>query len=146
MMATAEEYLCEIELMNIEINDRWEDLQRLYAMRTKMTTVFSLTPVAGSGNKSKIEDMTIKIREVEIELNQKIDAFVDYKKEVMALIYRLKNKKFYTVLKLMYFKYMSVEDIAYEMGCSEKTVRNILNEALQAVDVLLKGIGGEKCV
>lgn len=137
-MLNAEEYLGEIELMNIEINDRWEDLQRLYAMRTKMTTVFSLTPVAGSGNKSKIEDMTIKIREVEIELNRKIDAFVDYKKEVMSLIYSLKNKKFYKVLTKIYFNYMSIEDVAYDMNCCEKTVRNIHNDALQAVEAILK--------
>lgn len=137
-MVNAEEYLGEIELMNIEINDRWEDLQRLYAMRTKMTTVFSLTPVAGSGNKSKIEDMTIKIREVEIELNRKIDAFVDYKKEVMSLIYSLKNKKFYKVLTKIYFNYMSIEDVAYDMNCCEKTVRNIHNDALQAVEAILK--------
>lgn len=137
-MCDAEEYLGEIELMDMEIHDRWEDLQRLYAMRTKMTTVFSLEPVAGSGNKSKIEDMTIKIQEVEIELNRKIDAFVDYKKDVMDLIYSLKNKKFYKVLTRMYFKYMSTDDIAYEIGVCEKTVRNIHTEALQAVNAILK--------
>lgn len=136
-MANAEGYLCEIELMDIEINDRLEDLQRLYAMRTKMTTVFSLAPVAGSGNKSKVEDMTIKIQEVEIEINKKIDAFADYKKKAMDLICCLKNKKFRKVLTSMYFKYMDIEDIAYAMNCCEKTVRNIHSDALQALDALL---------
>lgn len=138
-MANAEEYLGEIELMDIEINDRWEDLQRLYALRTKMTTVFSLTPVGGSGNNSKVENMTIKIQEVERELNRKIDAFIDYKNEVMDLIHRLKNKKFSNVLTRIYFKYMSVDDVAYELNVCEKTVRNIHSDALDAVEALLNG-------
>lgn len=137
-MANAEEYLGEIELMDIEINDRWEDLQRLYAMRTKMTTIFSMAPVAGSGNKSKIEDMTIKIQEVESELNRKIDAFIDYKNEVMDVIHRLKNKKFSKVLTRIYFKYMSIDDVAYDLNVCPKTIRNIHTEALQAIEDLIE--------
>lgn len=136
-MANAEEYLGEIELMDIEINDKWEDLQRMYAMRTKMTTVFSLEPVAGSGNKNKIEDMTIKIWQMESELNRKIDAFIDYKRDVMDLIHSLKNKQFSKVLTKIYFKYMSIDDVAYDMECSTKTIRNIHNEALQMIDAIL---------
>lgn len=136
-MANAEEYLGKIEVLDTQINDRWEDLQRLYAMRTKMTTIFSMAPVAGSGNKSKIEDLTIKILQMEVELNQKIDEFIDYKAEVTRVIERLNNAKQSSLLRKTYFKYMEIEDIAYELGLSTKTIQNRLDEALLAVDALL---------
>lgn len=140
-MANAEEYLERIEVLDTHINDRWEDLQRLYAMRTKMTTVFSMAPVAGSGNKSKIEDLTIKIEPIEIELNRKIDEFIDYKAEVTRVIERLNNTKQSKLLRKRYFNYMEIEDIAYEMGLSTKTIQNRLDETLQAVEALLKESG-----
>ncbi len=136
-MANAEKYLERIGVLDTQINDRWEDLQRLYAMRTKMTTVFSMAPVAGSGNKSKIEDLTIKIEPIEIELNRKIDEFIDYKAEATRLIERLNNTKQSSLLRKVYFNYMEIEDIAYEMGLSTKTIQNRLDEALQSVDALL---------
>ena len=140
-MISAEEYLERIEVLDTQINDRWEDLQRLYAMRTKMTPIFSMAPVAGSGNKSKIEDLTIKIVPIEVELNRKIDEFIDYKAEVTRLIERLNNTKQASLLRKIYFQYMEIEDVAYEMGLSTKTIQNRLDEALQAVDALLKESG-----
>ena len=140
-MANAKEYLERIEVLDTQINDRWEDLQRLYAMRTKMTTIFSMAPVAESGNKSKIEDLTIKIVPIEVELNRKIDEFIDYKAEVTRLIERLNSTKQSSLLRKIYFKYMEIEDVAYEMGLSTKTIQNRLDEAIQAVDALLKESG-----
>lgn len=136
-MCNAEEYLGRIEVLDTQINDRWEDLQRLYAMRTKMTTIFSMAPAAGTGSKSKIEDLTIKITEIEVELNQKIDKFIDYKAEVTRVIEALNNAEQSTLLRKVYFKYIEIEDIAFEMGLSTKTIQSRLDEALQAVDALL---------
>ena len=141
-MANAKEYLERIEVLDTQINDRWEDLQRLYAMRTKMTTIFSMAPVVGSGNNSKIEDLTIKIVPIEVELNRKIDEFIDYKAEVTRLIERLNNTKQSNLLRMIYFKYMEIEDVAYDMGLSTKTIQNRLDEALHAVDALLKESDG----
>lgn len=140
-LSEGEKYLGKIELMDIQINNRWEDLQRLYSMRTKMTTIFSLTPGTGSGNQSKIEDLSIKILELESELNRKIDRFVDFKKEAMDLIDSLNSKEFTEVLSRIYFKYMSIDDVAYDMGVSTKTIRNRHNEAIQAVEAALKEKG-----
>lgn len=148
-MCNAEEYLGRIELLDSQINDRWEDLQRLYSMRTKMTTIFSMAPSHGSGSKSNVEDLTIKIMQMEVELNRKIDAFIDYKADVMNLLEMLNDAKQSKLLHKIYFDYMSIEDIAYEMGLSVKTIENRQKEALQAVAVLLadrKKSGGEIAV
>lgn len=136
-MANAEEYLGRIELMDMQINDRWEDLQRLYAMRTKMTTIFTLVPAAMSGNKSKVEDLSIKILELEGELNRKIDEFINFKLEALGLIEKLNDKRHLKVLNKIYFKYMPVDDVAYDLDCSSKTVRNLQREALQTLDAIL---------
>lgn len=148
-MCNAEKYLGKIELLDSQINDRWEDLQRLYSMRTKMTTIFSMAPAHGSGSKSNVEDLTIKILQMEVELNRKIDAFIDYKADVMNLLEMLNDAKQSKLLHRIYFDYMDIEDIAYEMGKCTKTIEKRQNEALQAVAVLLadrKETGGGNAV
>ena len=148
-MCNAEEYLGRIELLDSQINDRWEDLQRLYSMRTKMTTIFSMAPAHGSGSKSNVEDLTIKIMQMEVELNRKIDAFIDYKAEVMNLLEQLNDAKQSKLLHKIYFDYMDIEDLAYEMGKCTKTIEKRRDEALQKVAVLLlhrKEAGGEIAV
>lgn len=134
----SEKYLRRIRRLDVEIDNRWEDLQRLDAMRTKVTTVFSMAPVAGSGNDSKIEDMTIKIISLTKELNQKIDEFVDLRLEAAALIERLNNVQHIEILRGLFFEYKSIDDLAKEMHKSTKTIRNRRKDALKEVDALLE--------
>lgn len=132
-MWDAKKYLEKIKRMDTQINIRWEDLQKLYSMRTKMTTVFSDAAVKSSGAQNKMEDITIKIVELENEVNRKIDKFVTLKLEAGQMLDKLSNAEHALVLHKIYFEYKKIDEIASELGVSSRTVRYRHNDGIAAL-------------
>lgn len=139
MCDAVEDYFREIHLADTRIDKRCEDLHRLRSLREKMTTVYSLAPASGSGNEDKLCNLTNKILELEKELNQKVDAFVDLKIEARGFIEQLRDSRMIDVMDKTYFDYKSFDDIAKEIGWCERTIRNIHDSAIEALEVIMEG-------
>ena len=139
MCDAIEDYLQEMQRQDRHIEKRWEDLQRLRSLREKVTTSYSMTPASGSDNNDKMCATTNKILALEKELDEKIDRFIELKMEIKSLFEKLHDIRMFDVLDKMYFEYKSFDVVAHEMGLSEKTIRNIHEDAMQAVEALMEG-------
>ena len=137
-MCDAKAYLKKIELADVHINNKLEDLQKLRTMVTKITSTISPVCVSGSGSQDKLGDTVAKIVDLQDEINGKIDSYVDLKREVNALLDQIQEPDQVKVLHKRYIEYKPLELIAIEMHCTYRNVCYIHGKALQAVEALLK--------
>lgn len=138
-MVDAKAYLRKIELLDAHINNKLNDLHTLRTMVTKITATISPVAVSGSGGQDKLGDAVAKIVDLQAEINQKIDKFVDMKREISAVLEMLDDPDQVKVLHKRYFEYKQWERIACEMNYSFRNVCYIHGKALQAVEAILEG-------
>lgn len=147
-MRDAKSYLRKIELLDAHINNKLNDLATLRTMVTKITATITPVAVSGSGNQDKLGDAVAKIVDLQDEINQQIDRFVDAKMEVSAVLEKLQEPDHVKVLHKRYIEYKPFEQIACEMHCTYRNVCYIHGKALQEVGALLDerkalGVGNE---
>jgi DNA-directed RNA polymerase specialized sigma subunit len=135
----AKAYLRKLELADVHINNKLEDLQKLRTMVTKITSSITPVSVSGSGSQDKLGDTIAKIVDLQSEINDKIDRYVDMKREVNTLIDQLEDPDQVQVIHKRYVEYKPLELIAIEMNCTYRNVCYIHGKALQTVEALLKG-------
>ena len=138
-MCDAKAYLRKIELADVHINNKLNDLHKLRSMVTKITSTISPVSVSGSGSQDKLGDLVAKIIGLQDEINQKIDRYVDLKREISALLEQIEDPDQVKVLHKRYFEYKPWEQIACEMGYSYRNVCYIHGKALQAFESLMEG-------
>ena len=138
-MCDAKAYLRKIELLDTHINNKLNDLHTLRTMVTKITATISPVAVSGSGSHDKLGDAIAKIVDLQEEINQKIDRYVDMKREISAVLEQMQDPDQVKVLHKRYFEYKPLERIACEMGYTFRNVCYIHGKALLAVETLLKG-------
>lgn len=134
----AQEFLQQIELCDTHITNKLEELDRLNSLLTKITTSLSMAPAHGSGNQDKVGNAIAKIVDLEKEINDEIDHYVDKKAEVKRVLDRIKNPDQLKVLSKHYLLYESLEQIAWEMGFSYRNICYIHGRGLQAVEEIMK--------
>lgn len=138
-MCDAKAYLKRIKWLDVQIDGLLHDLERENARATKVTATISPVVVAHSGNQGNVEDPVLKIIALKDEINQKIDRFVDMKREVESIIERIEDADQVAVIRKRYMEYKPWELIAVEIGCKYRNVCYIHSDALKTVDALLKG-------
>ena len=134
----AKEYLLQVKRCDVYIDDLLEELAWLKAKATKITSTLSPEPGGGSGNQDKLGDAVAKIIDIQQEINEAVDAFVDKKNEVRELLEQITNADQLDLLYKVYFQYQTLEQAACEMGYTYRNVCYIHGKALQEVERLLK--------
>lgn len=133
------EYLKQVELCDRNITNKLEELSHLKSMVLKVTATWKQDVTSGgTGNQDKLGDAVSKIVDLENEINQEIDTYVDKLQEVSALIQKIQDPDQLAVLHKRYFLYHTWEQIAYDMSMTYRNVCYIHGKALQAVEELMK--------
>lgn len=136
----AKEFLAQVELCDIHITNKLDELQHLKDMVLKITSTWKPDVTSGgSGSQDKLGDAVSKIVDMEEEVNRAVDNYVDKKKEVNAVLDKIKDPDQVSVLYKRYFQYMTWEQIACDMHMTFRNVCYIHGKALQVVEGLLKG-------
>lgn len=128
-----QEYLLQVELYDTHINSKLEELARLKALATKITSTLKQEAVSGGGAGDRLGDTVVKIADMQNEINNAIDAYVEKKKEVTRIIEQVKNPDQLSVLVKCYILHETLEQVACDMGYSYRNVCYIHGRALQAV-------------
>ena len=135
----AKKRLKQIEWLDAQIDGLIQDLADAKAKATKVTSAFSPAVVTRSSDPDQMETGVMKIIELKKQINQKIDEFVDRKREMESIIEKVEDADQVKVLRKRYFEYKSWEQIAVEVGCKYRNVHYIHGDALKVVEALLKG-------
>lgn len=133
----AKEYLRNIKKADAIINEKLKELDQLRGMRYKVTQALKPVMVSGGGSHGGFADASVRIIDLEREIDKEIDRFVDLKREAGALLRKLENPQHYRVLHQYYVMFESFERIAVDMGYSYRNVCYLHGRALQAFQRVL---------
>ena len=154
-MTDAKEYLQQIELINIRIQNKLDEQAHMRSIALSITSALRPDPVSSGGVHDKIGDAMAKVVDLEAEIDREIDRLIDTKRDIESLLAGVKNPAQLRVLHLRYLGYYNKEErrqhypsfaeIGDMMGYSERQVCNIHGNALQCVNDLLRERAGAKC-
>lgn len=134
----AKEYLEQVGKLDAIIDCKLADVNRLYAMATRITPTLKQDAVSGGmGGNDRMANAVAKIVDLQREIDADIDRLVVLKREISRTLERLKLPNHYTVLYDRYLLGMSWDDIAADMGYCKRNVQVIHGGALAALNRLL---------
>ncbi len=126
------EYLQQLQKLDIIINQKLQELYELKKLQDIKAIDYTKEKVQSSRqNGANFETILIKIIDMENEINDEIDRFIDMKHCIINQIQTLDNTKYMQVLYKRYVEYKSFEQIAVEMGYTYDYIRKIHIKALR---------------
>ena len=130
---TAKEYLGQAYRLDQRINSKLEQVMSLRTLATKATSTLSDTPPSGTRNVHRMEDIIVKIIEMENEINRDIDNLVDLKREMVSVIKTVTDPELQTLLELRYLCFKSWEQIAVEMEYSIQHIFRLHDKSIKEI-------------
>ena len=131
----AKEYLGQAYWLDKRINSKLNMVMSLRETATKTTSVMHDDVVSHTRNVHSMQDVIVKIIEIERELDADIDRLVDLKAEVRRAISQVEEPEQQLVLELRYLCYKKWSEIMIELNYSEPTVYRLHDEALKKIAV-----------
>ena len=134
-MSEARTYLEQAYRIDQRINSKIEQVASLHNLATKANS--TLTDMPGSPNRNihRMEDIIVKIVDLENDINQDIDMLVDLKTEIMQVIKKVDDLELQTLLEKRYLNFRTWEQIAVDMGYNVRHLYRMHDKALKEVIV-----------
>lgn len=131
----AEQWLLQVKKMDQLIDAKLAERDRLDALATDISSKpMDGMPHTNTGLVSqKMQNAVIDLVMLADELNKLIDRYVDYKQNVVNALEQLPDRE-YGVLHRYYIRYMTVEQIAEDMGYSVRQILRIKKKSLQNLE------------
>ena len=107
-------------------NCRGEERNSLYPIQEEITDAKSM------------EDVICRIADLETEINQDIDALVDFKQEMMGVIKAVSNLEYQTLLELRFLCFKTWEQIAVAMDYSIQHIYRLRDKAVKEITLPAK--------
>jgi len=137
---SAKDYLSQAYRIDHRINSKLEQIQSLRALSTKATATLSDTPQSkGTRNIHSMEDIIVKMIDLESEINTDLNRLIDLKHEIITVVKCVDNPEYQTLLELRYLCFKTWEEIAVEISWSIRQVYYMHGEALKQVDKIRSG-------
>ena len=135
----AKEYLSQAYRLDQRIDAKIEQVMSLRNLAAKATSTLSDAMPSGTRNIHRMEDIIMRIFDLENEINADIDALVALKREIVSTIKSVPNLEYQILLELRYLCFKPWEQIAVEMGYGIDNIFRLHQKALKDLEV------GEKC-
>lgn len=140
-MDKVKDYLLQAKRIDVNIESMLEQVAQLRAMTIKITATWKQEPGGGGGNHDKIGDAVARIVDLENEINDKVDAYIEKKREISGVLAAVKDADQAAVLHKRYLLYEGWDQIALELHCTVRNVTYIHGRALQSVKDILEDKG-----
>jgi DNA-directed RNA polymerase specialized sigma24 family protein len=127
-MAAAQECLRKLRKMNADIDSLLERRMLYEAKATKRTASYSDMP-RGGRMESGVEYYACKLVELDREANERIDKYVDKRREIEARVDAMTDERYRKILRRRYVDWWDWGRIAAELGLPENTVRGCLHRS-----------------
>lgn len=132
-MVTAEEYLSRVRTLEMEIEAKLEQIDRLRALLSGRSQRVRDMPRGGQAH--DWTDTVAKVMELEQELDAHIDRLVDLKREIAAAIAAVADGQCRVLLEYRYLCGWEWQRIAEAMHFDRVTVWRLHGRALQKIVV-----------
>lgn len=135
---TAKEYLEQARFLDLRIDAKLEEVERLNALATKATSVYSDIPGSPNRDTAKMAKTIEKIVDLENEINRDIDALVDLKREITGVIKQVQDQEGRYILGRRYLNFAKWECIAVDLSLDIRRIYQIHGKALNNVKEILE--------
>ncbi len=135
---TAKEYLNQLIAMDNAINRKQQRLVTLRDVAMNTTPNYADEAVQRTREKNPLENIMTKIVDLDREIDEDIDALVDFKAEVWEQLDKLEDETQKRILWLHYSERLSWTKVAVEMSFTTRYVYIIHRAALDELDKILK--------
>ena len=131
------EWFRQMPKIEARIRSREAQIRKYRDMATRATSSTEATRVFGSSNRSRVEDAVVRICDLEQDAREDLNELKRYRRDVMAVIRRIRDVKRRDILEMHYVTGWSLERIADEMHYHVRWVQILHGQALtDARDVL----------
>lgn len=133
------EYLNRVRKLDELITAKIAERDRLKALATDITAKpMDGMPYSNTGTVSrKVENTVVSLIMLEAELNRIIDQYIACKQEVLTALEKLPEKE-YGVLHRYYIRYMTLEQIADDMGYCRQQIWRLKKKALRNLESVIE--------
>jgi hypothetical protein len=131
---TAKQYLQQAFRIDQRINSKLEQVQSLRELAEKASSTISDTPRPATPNIHRMEDLIVKMLDLESEINAEAERLVDLKREIVKVVDRVESPELRTLLEMRYLCFKTWEQISVEMNYDIRWVHRLHNRALDEVD------------
>jgi len=134
----AREYLAQAYRLDQRVESKLEQVASLNELAAKATSTLTGMPRNPNRATSAMADAVCKIVDLQAEINWDINALVDLKRDIVALIKSVDNTEYKTLLEKRYLCFMTWEQIAVDLNYSIHHLYKLHNAALDVCDRLLQ--------
>lgn len=134
-MNAARNYLEQAYRIDQRINCKIEQVSSLHSLATKANSTLTDMPGSPNRNVHKMEDIIVKIVDLETEINHDIDTLVDLKAEITTVIKQVEDLELQTLLEQRYLNFRTWEQIAVDMGYNVRHLYRMHEKALAKVQI-----------
>ncbi len=132
------EYLGQAYRIDHRINSKLDQISALHDLATKASSTVNDMPGSPNRNIHKMEDVIVKIIDLENEVNKDIDTLVDLKMAIMHLIKLVDNGEYQIILEQRYLCFKTWEQISVDLGYSIQHTFRLHDKALKALGAVFK--------
>lgn len=143
-MKDTKTYLGQIRLLDVRINAKIAEMERIRDIATKVTTAFDSVRVSGGGNDDKLGDAVSRLVDIQSEINADIDAYINRRAYIVSILDKIEDAEELAVLHKRYIEFKRWEQISEEMGYSQRNVTYIHGRALLSIRKLLEEADNEQ--
>lgn len=135
----AEMYLTQVRKLDQLIDAKIAEREQLYVLATSASAKpLDGMPFSNTGVVSRtVENVVVDLIALAEEINALIDRYVDIKDEIAKLLEKLPEKE-YGVLHRYYIRYMTLEQIAEDMGYSVRQINRIKRNGLKTLQDVIE--------
>ena len=131
---TAKEYLSQAYQIDKRIRLKLEQVASLGDLSTRATSALTGMPRPATRNVHRMEDVIVKMADLEDEIQGDIDRLVDLKREINECIASVSNERCRFLLESRYLSFRQWPDIADDMDCSMDNIFKLHKKALEEVE------------
>lgn len=128
---TTKEYLNQISRLNRMINNKLVEIQQLRDLALGISSISTGERVQSTPDFDKIGSKMAKIDELEKNLDETIDKYVDLKNRIIGQIDSMEDEITYNILFSRYIEKKQFELIAIDMGYSWRQIIRLHGNALR---------------
>lgn len=134
---TADKFLQQIERADRVIDSKLSEIYRLRCLATSVTVPTDREAVQTSGVSDKVGNIVAKIVDLENEIDNLIDEYIDIRQRCIKVIEALSDPMQYTVIHKHYVQYKSFVEIAEEENYTYDGIMKVRRKAIERIEAIL---------